>query len=127
MRRFLVDSHVYLWLLKDVSRLNNDTLALLGDPSSRVFVSVATIWELSIKSIAGRLDISVDDIVAGVEEMSLLLLEFNLKHVLGQQKVIMSHKDPFDRIISAQAMVEGFTLVTSDASILSSNVQTLKA
>jgi PIN domain nuclease of toxin-antitoxin system len=86
MRRFLVDSHVYLWLLKDVSRLNNDTLALLGDPSSRVFVSVATIWELSIKSIAGRLDISVDDIVAGVEEMSLLLLEFNLKHVLAHPR-----------------------------------------
>lgn len=127
MRRFLIDSHVYIWLVSDESRIKKDVLVVLRDPESQLFVSMATLWELSAKSIAGKLKFTVNEIVENVEEIGASKLQISDRHILAQTQVEVAHKDPFDRLICAQALTEDLILVTSDSHILASNVHTIRA
>ncbi len=124
--RYLLDSHIVLWWLgMDSHKLRGplrDTIA----EAEAVFISIATVWELEIKRSLGKLKLPVDD-WAQVEAAGFTFLPVELADALRAAALPTIHRDPFDRMMVAQALTRGLTLITSDARLLEYGVATLKA
>lgn len=116
MRRLLLDTHAFLWWLSDNPSLGAEARLLIGEPRNQVLVSAASIWEISIKQAKGMLEVP-EDLEALVEDEGFTKLPISLFH--GQQagKLPEIHRDPFDRMLIAQAQAEGLELVTADGII----------
>jgi PIN domain nuclease of toxin-antitoxin system len=115
---YLLDTQVVLWLEFDPGRVTPAAQAALRDPAARLLLSVATIWELQIKSALGKIALPgpLGQFVADVRQRHRLdLLPVDLSHVLALEGLPSPHKDPFDRLLCAQALAEGATLLTADA------------
>jgi PIN domain nuclease of toxin-antitoxin system len=112
--RLLLDTHVWLWLVADTAKLPARYSAAIGDAGNTLIVSVASVWELSIKQRTGKLatSLSLDDIVRALEGVEWLPV--GLEHVRRVHDLPLIHRDPFDRILVAQTFVEGLTLLTVD-------------
>lgn len=116
----LIDSHVLIDILEDRGRIGRRTRALLQE--EMVLVSAATLWELTIKVLAGRLHIR-GHLAAGVEEAGFRQLPVLPEHALRIGEVTeLQHSDPFDRLLLAQAKVEGLDFYTWDRSILAAGL-----
>jgi PIN domain nuclease of toxin-antitoxin system len=116
----LVDSHVLIDILEDRGRIGRRTRALLQE--EMVLVSAATLWELTIKVLAGRLQVR-GHLAAGVEEAGFRQLPVLPEHALRIGEVTeLQHSDPFDRLLLAQAKVEGLDFYTWDRSILAAGL-----
>jgi len=120
MSSYLLDTHVLLWAAAGSSCLGDQSQQTLGDPANELWFSVATVWEIVIKSGLGRSDFRVDPsavrdraLRAGYQELPV-----RGSHVLGVAALPAIHADPFDRILLAQARAERFTLLTADRKIL---------
>ncbi|AMV71134.1 type II toxin-antitoxin system VapC family toxin [Desulfuromonas carbonis] len=113
MQRFLLDTHVLLWWLDDAPRLGPRCKELIADQRNEVFVSAATTWEISIKKALGKLE-APEDIDSIVEDEGFSKLPISLYHGQLAGSLPVFHRDPFDRMLIAQAQSEGLTLVTSD-------------
>lgn len=116
----LLDTHVLLWAAYDPARLSARASNLILDPANSIYFSVASIWEVAIKASLGRADFAVDPAELRV---SLIANEYNeiqieAAHVLRVATLPPLHADPFDRILLAQAMAEGFVLLTQDAKVI---------
>jgi PIN domain nuclease of toxin-antitoxin system len=114
--RLLLDSHVLLWWDNDLSRLSTAQLQAIADPENVVFVSAVSAWELGIKVATGKLTIS-DSVGAIAERFGFVELPITLAHGQRAASLPMLHKDPFDRMLVAQAMSEQMVLVTVDERI----------
>ena len=115
--RFLLDTHTFIWWHSEPSKLSTKALELFQDDDSDLFLSVASLWEMQIKIQAGKLQLkmSLDAIVATQQQLSQIqILPIELPHVLGLEVLPPHHKDPFDRLLIAQARVENLTLISSD-------------
>lgn len=126
MRRLLLDTHAFLWWLSDDPSLGADARQMIGEPRNQVLVSAASIWEISIKQAKGMLD-APEDLEALVEDEGFTKLPISLFH--GQQagKLPEIHRDPFDRMLIAQAQAEGLELVTADGIIPQYGVRVVSA
>ena len=127
--KLLLDTHCWLWLKSDSSRLPSPLLRrLVRDPSRLVF-SVACIMEIVIKHATGRLrlDTGPDRLVAEVMDDGVSSLAITAEHALRLATLPPRHRDPFDRLLVAQAQVEGLTLVSADADVLGYDVPTIDA
>ena len=111
---YLLDTHVVLWALADVARLTPPVLAILDAPGTRICVSVVCAWELRIKSALGKLTMP-DDLPAQLIAARFDVLPITLAHALAAGALPPHHRDPFDRMLVAQAQLDGLTLVTHDA------------
>jgi PIN domain nuclease of toxin-antitoxin system len=122
MRRLLLDTHVFLWWLINDSSLGEKTKSIIADPRNEVFISAASTWEISIKVQLGKLE-APDDMDSIVEDEGFSKLPISLFH--GQQagRLPEFHKDPFDRMLIAQAQAEGLELVSKDKHIPLYNVK----
>jgi PIN domain nuclease of toxin-antitoxin system len=116
MQRFLLDTHVLLWWLDDSSELGPRCKELIADQRNQVYVSAATTWEISIKKALGKL-VAPDDIDSIVEDEGFSKLPISLYHGQLAGSLPMLHRDPFDRMLIAQAQAEGLILMTSDTNI----------
>lgn len=125
MSRLLLDTHVVLWWLTGAA-LDADAQAMIQDPDNVVLVSVASAWEVAIKQSLGKLDTPEDFADAAVAE-GLTLLGIELAHVQAAGDLPHHHRDPFDRMLVAQAQVERLTLVTRDVRLGQYDVHTLAA
>lgn len=123
--RLLLDSHAFLWWLADDSRLKDVARREISDPESLVFVSAATIWELTIKAALGRLESGDTDLVEEIAENGFVELSITARHAEKAGRLPRHHDDPFDRMLVAQAMVEGLTCVTRDPEFSKYAVPTL--
>ncbi len=116
--RLLLDTHTFLWLVEGSPSLSAAALAALTDPANELYLSVASIWELAIKTGNKKLVLS-DPLDAFVGKWTaayqLAPLPITTSHPLALVGLPDHHRDPFDRILIAQAMVEGMTLVTADS------------
>ncbi|MGI8522720.1 MAG: type II toxin-antitoxin system VapC family toxin [Nocardioides sp.] len=113
----LLDTHVVLWLIEDHHRLGAETRAALAG-GSPVHVSAASLWELAIKAETGKLDVP-DDLPELVAAAGLVWLPITAEHVWTvRQPSGLTHRDPFDALLVAQARVEAAELVTADQAIL---------
>ncbi len=112
--RVLLDTHVYLWWLLDSPRLARADAEVIADPATIVCVSAASIWEASIKSALGRLDLDGIDLVVEVGRNGFVELEMSAAHAWSAGRLPPHHRDPFDRMLVAQAHHEQLLLVTDD-------------
>lgn len=113
MRSFLLDTHVLLWWLTGDPVLGPKTLKFISNPSNEVFVSAVTSWEIAIKKVTGKLEAPEDiDIIVHDEGFSELAI--SIYHGEMAEGLPMHHKDPFDRMLIAQAIAQGLQLITND-------------
>jgi PIN domain nuclease of toxin-antitoxin system len=115
--KLLLDTHVFLWLNDEADRLSETVKALCGAGTHDFYLSIASAWEMQIKNQLGKLALSVS-----VEEMvnknrqdnNIQVLPIELAHVGYLKQLPQHHKDPFDRIIIAQAMLEDMAVISAD-------------
>ena len=114
--KLLLDTHLLLWAAGMPQRLPAQARLLLERPETEPLVSVASLWEVAIKSGLGRTDFSVDPrlLRRGLLENGYVELDVTGAHTVAVDLLPPIHKDPFDRILVAQAQVEGLTLLTTD-------------
>jgi PIN domain nuclease of toxin-antitoxin system len=126
MRKVLIDTHVLLWWLSDDDSLGQSARQLIINPRNEIFVSAASSWEIAIKKKKGLL-IAPDDIDAVVEDEGFSKLPMTIFH--GEQAGALEeiHKDPFDRMLIAQAQSEGVELLTADKIIPQYGVRVIDA
>ena len=110
--RLLLDTHVLLWWAEDDLRAEAE--AAIVDEANELIVSAATIWEARIKEASGKLEIPVD-LVSAARERGVSELSITWPHAVEAAGLPRHHADPFDRMLIAQAQIEGLTLVTRDA------------
>ena len=125
---YLLDSHVLLWWWFDPERLSDPVQSLLIEPTTAVFVSVATVWELSLKHHLGKLpelDQAIGDLPGLLEADGFQALPIDLAHGLRAGAYSQSHRDPFDRMLAAQAELERLVLLTADSQLSSFPCSTL--
>ena len=120
--RLLLDTHIALWGVTDPARLGAETQRLLQSPENDVFVSVVTLWEIAIKYALpkGRADdmpVSAKDALAEFLEAGYQVLDVISPHVLAVASLPQLHRDPFDRMLIAQAWAEPMRLLTSDRTV----------
>jgi len=115
--RILIDTHAWLWWLADPARLDREAVALLRDPGTVVYLSAASVWEIVIKHGLGRLALPAPPgtlVPRAMAEDRLVALPIETGHVLQVAQLPLHHRDPFDRVIIAQAQVEGLPVLTAD-------------
>jgi PIN domain nuclease of toxin-antitoxin system len=112
----LLDTHILLWAAAEPARLSSEATTLISNNDNCLYFSAASIWEVVIKNGLGRSDFYVDPhlLRRGLEDNGYLELPISSRHTLAVSHLPDLHKDPFDRILVAQAEAEGFLLLTSD-------------
>jgi PIN domain nuclease of toxin-antitoxin system len=126
--RVLLDAHVFLWSADHVELLPPPVYDLVSDTRTRLVVSVATTWELTIKALAGKLTLPKpphEHFTEHVERFGCELLPVHQRHVAALQELPAIHADPFDRMLVAQALVEDLDLVTGDEVLQSYPIRTI--
>jgi PIN domain nuclease of toxin-antitoxin system len=113
LRRLLVDTHVVLWHVLDDARLGPGPTAVIEDAEVEVLASVASLWEVATKSALGKLE-APDDLPALIESLGFHLLAVTSEHAWAVRKLPHHHRDPFDRLLIAQAQVERLPILTAD-------------
>ncbi|MCM2579148.1 type II toxin-antitoxin system VapC family toxin [Streptomyces meridianus] len=110
--RLLLDTHVVLWWMEDSPELADDVKVLL-DTEPSVHVSAVSPWEIAVKQSLGKLE-GPDDLAERVRDSQFTALAITAGHGVRAGRLPMHHQDPFDRLLVAQAQIEGMTLVTRD-------------
>lgn len=116
--RLLLDTHILLWWVMADRRLSKTLTSVLGSTENDIAVSVASIWEIAIKRMLGRIDVDLDDLLSAIAADGFTELPLRFVHTLRLELLPRHHDDPFDRILIAQSMAEGRRLVTRDDVIL---------
>lgn len=113
----LLDTHLLLWASGQPDRLSAEARVLLNDPQNELVFSAASLWEITIKSGLGRDDFQVEPrlLRRGLLDNGYRELAITSAHAVAVNSLPPTHKDPFDRMLIAQAIFEGITLLTSDA------------
>jgi PIN domain nuclease of toxin-antitoxin system len=114
--KFLLDTHLLLWAAGQPERLSKPARELIENPDNALYFSAASIWEIAIKSSLGREDFKADSrlIRRGLIDNGYREISISSEHAAGVQSLPLVHKDPFDRLLIAQSLVEGMPLVTMD-------------
>ena len=125
----LVDTHLLLWAAGEPQRLSKKARRLLDDPDSQLWFSAVSLWEVAIKHGLGREDFRVDPrrLRRGLIDNGWRELTISSEHAVATLDLPPLHKDPFDRMLVAQAQVEGLALVTSDELVARYGGNILKA
>ena len=110
----LIDTHILLWLMEDDPRLGEHARALILG-ASEVIASAASLWEIAIKSQIGKLAVNPERLVERMKVAGLTELSVSTRHAVESGKLPLHHRDPFDRLLVAQAMTENMCLVTADS------------
>jgi PIN domain nuclease of toxin-antitoxin system len=112
--RLLLDTHVLLWWLSDDRKLAKNARDIVANPDNEVVVSSASVWEISIKTALGRLELELDDLEDAILRNGFRPLAIALRHALTAGRLPDVHRDPFDRMLVAQASVEELRIVSHD-------------
>jgi len=112
----LLDTHVLLWWLDDPQLLSNAARSAIADGKNTVYISAAVAWEIAIKRRLGKLE-APDDLEAAMATNRFLPLPVTIPHALAVYELPYHHRDPFDRLLIAQAIHEGFQLVSRDVHV----------
>lgn len=123
--KLLADTHVVVWWLLDSPELSDDIKDLL-DTVPQTHVSAVTPWELAVKQALGKLD-GPDDLPERIQGCQLKALPVTAEHGIRAARLPLHHRDPFDRMLVAQAQAEDLTIITRDSWIPKYDVQVLRA
>jgi len=122
----LLDTHTLIWWLETNLNLSPSARAAIAESRNRVFLSAVVVWEIAIKKSLKKLNLP-DDLNEIIIEERFLPLPITLAHALAVEHLPRHHNDPFDRMLVAQAQVEGLTLVTRDPRIRKYEVEVIVA
>lgn len=128
--RLLLDTQVWLWMVQDPARLSGAARDRLVDPSSMLLLSAASSWEIAIKSALGKLELPVaarDFVPSRMQRDAVDGLPVTHAHALHVATLPLLHRDPFDRLLVAQAQLERFPIMTADGQIGRYDVEVLPA
>jgi PIN domain nuclease of toxin-antitoxin system len=128
--RLLVDTHCWLWYLLAPERLNPQAQEILREPGNEIFFSVASIWEIVVKFALGKLELPLppsEYIPNRIATLGHQSLPIRQDHVIRIESLPLHHRDPFDRILVAQAQVESLPLLTADGALTAYDVTVLWA
>ena len=126
--KVLVDTHAILWWLAGDERLSKRARKILQDPENKRWVSIASLWEIAIKMSSGRLPaegLTLGTIAGLLKSQQFAILPVRLEDLLRLELLPWLHRDPFDRLIVAQALEEGISLLTADGDMSHYPVQTI--
>lgn len=112
--RLLLDTHALIYLLEGPERMRTEAREAIADPANEVVFSAANVWEIEIKAKTGKLSLSVDDALEAARSLPITELPISADHARSAGRLPLHHRDPFDRILIAQAQAEGLTIVTRD-------------
>ena len=117
--KLLLDTHLLLWIAIDSDRLSPSTRELIENTENNLLFSAASIWEVAIKTSLGREDFALDPRLfrRGLIDNNYIELPITSEHAVTVNNLPPIHRDPFDRILVAQAMVEGIILITADPQV----------
>ena len=124
--RVLLDTHTLLWWLNDDATLSQRAREIVADGSNLVFLSAAVMWEIAIKRTLNKLTIP-DRIYEVLDAQPFESLDITTEHAREVGNLPMHHRDPFDRMLIAQARIEGLTLMTRDAHLAKYEVSIIPA
>jgi len=124
MKRYLIDTHILLWWLNGSKELNDSIKYILEKPENQIYLSVAILWEISIKHSLGKLPLQTT-LSEMISASGFELLSITERHVLELEKLPLLHHDPFDRMLVAQAKSENLTVITVDKKIRDYDVEIL--
>lgn len=122
----LLDTHVLLWWLNADPALSKKAQAAVADRKNMVFVSAVVVWEIRIKAALGKLEIP-HNFKEVLESQPFEMLDITVEHAHAASDLPPHHRDPFDRMLVAQAKVEGFTLMTHDVRLKKYKVSLIEA
>lgn len=122
----LLDTHVFLWWLSDPAKLTSETISVISAADNEIFVSTAVLWELAIKRSIGKLS-SPLNFVEAARLSGFKILPISVEHIAATEELPMHHRDPFDRMLVAQALCEQAVLITRDPELLRYPAATLQA
>lgn len=112
--RLLADTHLLLWWLAGGVRLPRRTRAFLADASNQVYFSAVSIWEVSIKAALGKIEADANEMLVALRSGGFEELPVTGRHASAVMRLPHYHRDPFDRMLVAQSMVESLVLLTDD-------------
>ncbi len=116
--RHLLDTHTFLWMASAPDRLGDEAREVVDRPASQLFLSVASVWEMAIKSSLGKLELPSPLGVFLEEQLQAiraLVLDVRAQHALAVEDLPWHHRDPFDRLLAAQARFEGLKILSRDS------------
>lgn len=113
--KLLLDTHALLWWLADDARLGAKARARIEDPGNSVFISQVSLWEIAIKIGIGKLRVDIGAVLTAIRERGLDQLGLEPPHLTTLAALQRHHRDPFDHMLIAQAIVEGATLMSDDS------------
>ncbi len=113
----LLDTHVFYWWQTDPKRLTREEHECISNPENTIYVSYATAWEMEIKKALGKLRLE-DDWMESIQRQSFKWLPIQREHLLALRTLPAHHRDPFDRMLVAQAQSENLTILSHDENVL---------
>jgi len=123
---FLLDTHVFIWAMEESKRLSQDIKDKIINPRNKIFISVATVWEIVIKKAIKQIRLNFD-IETSIRNAGFEVVPIKLPHALGVEKLPLHHRDPFDRVLISQAKAENLILITADRKIWKYRIKILRA
>ncbi len=126
--KVLLDTHALLWFLAGSSRLGTAALAVINDPANTLFVSPASLWEISIKDSLGKLALPLPFeqlFPSRLDASGILILPILMPHLHAHRSLPFHHHDPFDRLIISQALTDDLTLISCDSEFSAYGVKLL--
>lgn len=115
--RLLLDTSILIWAAADSPALPAYARKALADPRCELYISVASVWEIAIKVSLGKLVFPVDRMSSVLNDTGCIVLPISADHAIGAAALPKHHSDPFDRMLVAQAQLEGLVLLTADSLI----------
>lgn len=125
--RLMLDTHILLWWLQDNPRLGQKARALIADPDHELLVSLASLWEISVKHRIGKMEESGAEVMAALDDEGITMLGLKPMHLRVLEAMPLIHRDPFDHLIIAQALAERCAIITDDAQFSAYGVRCLSA
>ncbi len=113
----LMDTHTFIWYVTDNNRLSNQILELINDENNQIFLSIASLWEMGIKQGLGKLNFNLPFETFIIQQLSIndfRVLDIKLTHVNIVSQLPLHHRDPFDRMLIAQSIVENIPVLSAD-------------
>ena len=124
--RLLLDTHTMLWTLFERDRLSTKARAAIEAEENEIFVSVVSPWELAIKRSHRPIEVA-DEVIPSLQRQRFEILPVLLRHTIAIEGMPYHHRDPFDRMLVAQAVTDGMTIVTSDRKLRRYSVSLMPA
>jgi PIN domain nuclease of toxin-antitoxin system len=128
MNRFLLDTHVLLWFIQGDTTLNNEVQRVITDDSNALYFSIVSLWEIVIKVNIGKLkiDYTIAEIYTLLEQLKIEVIPIDPSDLAQYQPLPLHHRDPFDRLLIAQAIERSLILVSADREFAAYPVQLLQ-